>query len=155
MPNLCHNILPVFFSVLMGNMAVNAADDCNMESETAEEEMTLWQRLFTYSYTEAVEQIENQKSNYSRYRVSNHHWGLVRSRKEAQGFSRDSYEHWIKIKRGRQSTLFHGEEKSKESSVSQSESSYLVLLEGILSEPKTIQVAANLAEPAQAMKAVS
>ena len=52
-------------------------------------------------------------------------------------------------------TLFHGEEKSKETSASQAESSFLILLEGILSNPKRIQVAANLLEPPHAIQAAS
>lgn len=109
--------------------------------------------MFAYSYSEAVEQIKNQKSAYFRYRIPNDHWDLARSQEEAQGFSREAYEHWIK--RGGQKTLFHGEEKSKETSVSRAESSYLILLEGILSNPKRIQVAANLSEPPQAIQAAS
>lgn len=54
-------------------MAVNAADDCDVEVEPAEEEVTTWQALFTYSYSEAVEQMKNQRGDYSRYRVSNDH----------------------------------------------------------------------------------
>lgn len=135
------------------SMAVSAAEDCDVEYEPAEEGVTIWQTLFTYSYSEAVEQIKNQKSDYSRYRVSNDHWNLVRPQEEAQGFSREAYEHWIK--RGGQLTLFHGEEKSKESSVSRARSSYLILLEGILSNPKSIQVAANLLESPQAINAIS
>lgn len=42
-----------------------------------------------------------------------------------------------------------------ESSISRAGSSYLILLEGILSNPKSIQVAANLSELPQAINAIS
>ena len=70
------------------SIALNAADDCDVESEQFEAEIQRWQTLFTYSYSEAVEQIKSQKSDYSRCRVSNDHWDLVRSQKEPQGYSR-------------------------------------------------------------------
>lgn len=138
------------------SMAVNAADDCDVESEPSEAEIQRWQTLFAYSYSEAVEQIKNQKSDYSRYRVSNDHWDLVRSQKEAQGYSRDAYEHWIKT-RCQSAFASHGAPKhiDTSSSSSQAHSSYLILLEGILSTPKSIQDAANLSETPPTVQAAS
>lgn len=125
-------------------MAVNAADECGVEFEPSEGEIQRWQTLFAYSYFEAAEHIKNQKSDYSRYRVLNVHWGLFRSEKEVQGYSRDAYEHWIKI--GDQPASSHGKRKHDDTSLSQAESSYFILLEGILSTPTSIQDAANLSD---------
>lgn len=58
-------------------------------------------------------------------------------------------------KAGGQLTLFQGEEKPMESSVSRAGSSYPTLLEGILSNPKSIQVAANLSALPRASNAIS
>lgn len=138
------------------SMAVNATDDYDFELEPCEDEVTRWQRLFKYSRTEAVEQIKNQKTDYSRYRVSNDHWDLVRPQKEAQGYSRDAYEHWVRP--GAQLTPSHGGPKSDRSvdnPVSQSHTSYLILLEGILSTPQSIQKAASLPEPPRTVQAAS
>jgi len=135
------------------SMAVNAADDCDGEFQPSKEEITRWQTVFSYSYSEAIEQIKNQKSDYSRYRVSNDHWDLVKSQKVAQGYSREAYEQSIKT--GGQSAPSHGEQKPIDTSVSRAESSYLILLEGILSTPKSIQDAASLSEPPQAVQAAS
>ena len=108
------------------SMAVNKADDYDAEFEPSEDEIQRWQTLFAYSYSEAVEQIKNQKSDYSRYRVSTDHWDLVKSEKEAQGYSRDAYEHWIQM--GGQSASFHGEPNHIiDTSLSQAETSYLIL----------------------------
>ena len=136
------------------SMAVNAVDDDSVEFEPSEDEIQRWQTLFAYSYSEAVEQIKNQKGDYLRRRVSDDHWGLVRSEKEAQGFSRDAYEHWMKM--GGQSAYSHGETKHVDTSASQANSfSYLVLLEGILNTPKSIQDAAKLSEPPHTILAAS
>ena len=136
------------------SMAVNAVDDDSAEFEPSGDEIQRWQTKFAYSYSEAVEQIKSQKGDYSRRRVSDDHWDLVKSEKEAQGFSRDAYEHWMKM--GGQSAYSHGERKHGDTSASQANSSsYLVLLEGILSTPKSIQDAANLSEPPHTVQAAS
>ena len=132
------------FAELEG-MAVNAVDDDSVGFEPSEDEIQRWQTLFAYSHSEAVEQIKNQKGDYSRRRVSDDHWDLVRLEKEAQGVSRDAYEHWMKM--GGQSAYSHGETKYVDTPASQANSSsYLILLEGILNTPKSIQDAANLSE---------
>ena len=127
------------------SMAVNAADDYDVEMEPSEREITRWQALFAYSYPEAVEQIKNQKSDYSRIRVSDDHWNTVRSQKEADGYSREAYEHWIMT--GSQSKPFHDEPKSIQGSDSRAKSSYLIRLEGVLNTPQSIREAANLTSP--------
>ena len=91
-------------------------------------------KLFGYSYMEAVQQIKKQKSNCIRYRVSKDHWNLVRSQKEAEGFTREAYEHWIE--KGSQSLITYSEEKRCNSDQATAESSYLVLLDGILDTPE-------------------
>ena len=134
-------------------MAVNVADDKDVDFEPPGEELTRWQALFAYSYPEAVEQIQTQKRDYSRYRVSDDHWDLVRSEKEAQGYSRDAYEHWIK--QNGQSAFHRSESEPIDASVSRANSAYLIKLEGILSTPKCIQDAANLLEPPPTIQAAS
>ena len=142
-----------FFAELE-TMAVNAVDDDSVEFEPSEDEIQRWQTLFAYSHSDAVEQIKNQKGDYSRRRVSDDHWDLVRSDKEAQGFSRDAYEHWMNM--GGQSAYSHGETKYVDTPASQANSSsYLILLEGVLNTPKSIQDAANLPEPPHTVQADS
>lgn len=135
------------------SMAVNAEEDSNLEFEPSEEEIARRQTLFAYPYSEAVEQIRNQRDDYSRFRVTNDHWDLVRLQKEAQGYSWDAYEHWIKT--GSQSALPPKESKPIDALVSRVESSYLILPEGILNTPRSIQDAANLSEPPRSVQAAS
>ena len=98
---------------------------------------------------------KTKKGDYSRRRVSDDHWDLVRSEKEAQGFSRDAYEHWMK--KGSQSAYPRGETNHVDTPSSQANScsSYLILLEGILSSPKSIQDAANLSDSPHTVQAAS
>ena len=136
------------------SMAVNALNDnYDVESEPSEDEIVRWQNLFAYSYPEAIEQVKNQKSDYSRHRISNDHWDIVRSEKEAQGYSQDAYEHWIKT--GGQSPERPGNTESIDLPMSRAQSSYLILLEGVLNTPKSIQDAANLPEPPHTVQAAS
>lgn len=136
------------------SMVVNAADDDSAAFKPSEDETQRWQTLFSYSYSEAIEQIKNQKGDYSRPRISDDHWDLVRPEKEAQGFSQDAYEHWMQM--GGQSAYLHGETKQVDIPASQANSSpYLILLEGILSTPNTIQDAANLSDPPPTIQAAS
>lgn len=68
---------------------------------------------------------------------------MVRSEKEAHGYSREAYEHWIKT--GGYSA-FSNSGKPIDTAVTRVDCSYLIRLEGILSTPKSIQDAANLSE---------
>ena len=136
------------------DMAVNAVEDDSVEFEPSGDEIQRWQTLFAYTHSEAVEQIKNQKGDYSRRRISDDHWDLIGTEKEAQGFSRDAYEHWMKM--GGQSAHSHEETRSINTPSSQANSSpYLVLLEGILSSPNSVQDAANLSEPPHTVHAAS
>lgn len=132
-------------------MAVNAANDCDVEHEPSEEEITRWQTLFAYSYSEAVEHINNQKSDYSRFRLSNDHWDMIRSQKEAQGYSREAFEHWMKTEG--HSTPSDTKEKVIITSVFKAETFFLILLEGVLSSPESIQGVAKLPDPPRAFQA--
>ncbi len=84
------------------SMAVNVADECDVDFEPSDAEIARWQALFAYHYSEAVEQIKKQNGDYSRYKVPNDHWNLVKSQKEAHGYSRARWlrrrrctsEHW-------------------------------------------------------------
>ena len=136
------------------SMATNAAEDCDIEFEPSDEEIQRWRALFAYSYSEAVEQIKSQKGDYSRCRISDEHWDLVKLEKEAQGYSRDAYEHWIGVG-GRLDSSLGESPKHGDDYLLQAKSLYLVLLEGILSTPKCIQEAANLSEPPHTVQGAS
>jgi hypothetical protein len=52
-------------------MALNAATEA--ECEASPDDIVRWQRLFAYSYEQAADLIEKQKSDLTRQRISNEH----------------------------------------------------------------------------------
>lgn len=108
------------------NMAANAAEE--FESEPDEDEIARWQHLFSYTYSEALEQIMNQRNDYSRCKVSDRLWDLVKPQMEAQGYSREAYEHKLKTE-GKPTTSI---------AASQASATYLVLLQGVLDTPEKV-----------------
>ena len=82
-------------------MANNIVDnsDVGPELELSDSTITRWQQLFYYTRTEAISRIEQHRSNFSRERVSDEHWEMVRCAKEADGYGREAYEHEIELGR--------------------------------------------------------
>jgi len=134
------------------NMAINAVDECDTGLEPSEIEITRWQNLFAYTPSEAVEKIKKQWCDYSRNRVSDGHWELVRAEREAQGFSREAYEHEIESS-GKPGPSQH--EQSPKASQSRAEATYIILLEEVLDNPEKIRDAAGLAELPEVTQATS
>jgi len=82
-------------------MANNIVDDSDagLDLELSDSAITRWQRLFCYTYAEAISRIEQHRSNFSRERMSDEHWEIVRCAKEADGYDREAYEHEIELGR--------------------------------------------------------
>lgn len=135
------------------NMAANVSEELGADSEPNEDEVARWQTLFAYTYSEALEQIRNQRNDYSKCKVSDTLWDLVKSQMEAQGYSREAYEHRLK-KDGRPTASNH-QHITTRISTSQASTTYLVLLKGILNTPEKVQNAAKLPEPPQTVQASS
>jgi hypothetical protein len=135
------------------NMASNVADECGGEYEPDENEIATRQKLFAYSHSEAVKHITDQKNDYLRSKVPDDLWALVKSQKEAQGYSRDAYEHEIKV--GGKPTASHDQRVPTRDRASEASPTYLVLLEGVLGTPEKLQTAAKLPEPPQTVQASS
>ena len=127
------------------NMAVSAAqrDD---EGQPIESEIARWQSLFAYSHSEAIEQIDLHMNDITRRVISDEHWNIIREDKEAGGFSRAAYKHWIASgSRGQFSShtsnyCSHLPQKTPANYVN---SSYLMKMEDLLSSADSIQTAAN------------
>ena len=83
------------------NMANNIVHDSDTgpEIDSSDSVITRWQQLFCYTRAEATSYIERHRSSFSRERVSNEHWEVVRCTKEADGYDREAYEHEIELAR--------------------------------------------------------
>ena len=130
-------------------MATNIENECDTEYRPAEDEIVRWQSLFSYSYSEATEQIKRHKNDISRSRISDELWALVRSGKEAQGYSREALEHEVSL-RHHQHTPTHPHPSSSSSTSiptcqpDSTTTTYLVLLSGPLTTAQQIQTIASL-----------
>ena len=83
---------------IMANNIVGDSD-AGSELELSDSVITRWQQLFYYTRAEAISRIEQHRSNFSRERVSDEHWEIVRCAKEANGYDREAYEHKIELGR--------------------------------------------------------
>lgn len=136
-------------------LATNVAGNCDENFEPSAEEVARWQQKFGYSQFEAIRQIKAQKSDYARFRVSDNHWDLVRSREDFKGYSRDSYEHLIEYVARKKGYTFSIKQAEREPVGSRAESKYLVKLEGVLSTADKIKKIADLSKPPQEVQGVS
>ncbi|KAF4626563.1 hypothetical protein G7Y89_g11594 [Cudoniella acicularis] len=67
-------------------------------SEPAQEEIGRWRHLFGYSHYESYQLLLAHRSDVTRTPISDSHWELVRSEREAAGHNRESYEHSLTLK---------------------------------------------------------
>ncbi|KAI9735667.1 MAG: hypothetical protein M1834_001683 [Cirrosporium novae-zelandiae] len=111
------------------NMALNSTNepDCRASSE----EIERWQCLFSYSYEQAIGLIEKQMNDYTRRRISNDHWDMIRTDLEAKGYNQSAYEHELERNTKRMTPVVH-----PKVSASHARTAYVVKLEGPLSTPE-------------------
>ena len=118
-------------------MALNAIDDASRgkEEEPSHDQIANWQRLFHYSYSDAIDRIQQHRSDLARMRVSDEHWGLVQVEMEANGYDREAYEHKLQLGK----TLPEPYPAKAPHGDSGTASSFIFKLEGPLSDPSVIQ----------------
>jgi hypothetical protein len=81
-------------------MAANVVDDPTSDPDSEPDVSTRWQPLFSYTLTEARERVKTHRSNLSLERVSDAHWDIVRSAREAEGYDREAYEYSLSLGKG-------------------------------------------------------
>ena len=90
-------------------MAINAADNSDADSRDGKH----------CSDTPTLKRLSKPRTRRATLSVTgrrNEHWDLVRSRKEAEGSTREAYEHWIET--GGQSAVPRGEANTRNPHVS-------------------------------------
>ena len=132
-------------------MALNIAD-CD-QKQTDADEIVRWQKLFGYTYAEALSKIEDQRNNIAREKVTDDFWELVKEKEEKEGYDRETYEHSLqhKINKRKAVTLLLG---APPTAIDQS-AIYLVKLEGPLNSVNQVTVAANLSSPPKIVEGVN
>ena len=133
----------------MASIAVNRLKELDPDSE----EITRWQKLFGYDFSEAEDPIRRQRQDLSHNAVSDEHWQLVRAERETEGFSKEAYEHSIAA-----CTTLRGvpEDLSYKSKVTPPlKITYLLRLEGRLDKAMTVQEVLGTSTAPQVFKGVS
>lgn len=77
------------------NMTINVVDESfGPEYKLSDDTILRWQRLFgCLSKSKAVKLLEHYRNDLTRPRVSDEHWSIVRTEKEAEDYDRESYEY--------------------------------------------------------------
>jgi len=124
-------------------MALNAVADSSLASdaEPSHDEVARGERLFYYSDADAADLIKQHRSDIARARVTDKHWDLIRSEKEASVYDREAYEHDLQLGKetGRQPT-----ERATRAECSEPGTNvmYIFKFGGPLAEDQQVQTAA-------------
>ena len=124
---------------LAGN-AYNPDPDLETPPEPMGTTIERWQKLFHLSDDEAIDRIQEHRNNLTRTRITDAHWDIGRSEKEAEGYDREAYEYELELQK-KKATVPDLLPSAEGSTVT-----YLVELEGPLDEPEKVQKAAGMHE---------
>ncbi|KAI0880791.1 uncharacterized protein GGS22DRAFT_197360 [Annulohypoxylon maeteangense] len=121
----------------MAQVAVQQPFESN---EPGNDDISRWQSLFGYTYSQAAQKIQEHRSDLSRVLVTESHWEIVRAEKEAQGYNKEAYEHSCTL------TTCITPTPQKRSTRATKPSIYLLKLEGPLSNVTQVKSAAGSLE---------
>lgn len=141
-------------------MALNASGGGSTTASTVSEEapspaqVSRWQKLFGYSYSDAIDYLQEYRTDLTRSRVSDDHWDLVRVDKEAAGYDREAYEYECQItgKAGKMKLAASTkdvkatERFSSADADADADTTYIFKLWGPLCTPEEVQSAAGLSD---------
>ena len=135
-------------------MALNATEqDLEQDKEPSDATISLWHQLFGFSFAEAANVIRNRREDYSRKRISDELWNIIRVEKEAQGYDREAYEYEFEV--GSNTRSVASFKRIVPPTASQARAMCIVKLEGILDTPEKVQTAAKLLFPPEIAKGSS
>ncbi|KAL9614575.1 MAG: hypothetical protein Q9167_000944 [Letrouitia subvulpina] len=116
-------------------MAVNATLDSQLgEDEPSRDDITRWQRLFSYEYGEAKEKIKKHRSDLARERISEDLWALLRP--QFEGYDREAYEHKLTLISPLSISRVRSDQKLLQ--VSETHASFLFRMEGPLKQANAV-----------------
>ncbi|KAI0183105.1 hypothetical protein EV127DRAFT_301309, partial [Xylaria flabelliformis] len=93
-----------------------------------------WQSLFGLSYSQALKEIQDHRSDLSRAMVSDSHWDIVRAQKEAEGFNKEAYEYASSFRAPKPSAI----------PTANHDQNYLLRLEGLIDSMAIVKLASQL-----------
>jgi hypothetical protein len=130
-------------------MVQNAANDS--DPEAFPDEIARWQRLFYYSHAQAASLIAEQKSDYTRHRISDDYWPLIRPELEAQGYDRNAYDHEFDRRKKRAGPA-PNPAAAPELKAVQARVTYILKLDGPLRTAEDVKIAGGIAELPQCIR---
>ncbi|KAK4939766.1 hypothetical protein LTR10_020050 [Elasticomyces elasticus] len=116
------------------SMADNVAS-AQTDTTRSDIDIERWQRLFSYTRSEATQAIETHRNDFARAKISDDLWEAIRPSKEAAGFDRESYGY---------SLLQERSVTTKSATACTESGTFVVQLAGPLNCTKVIQEAAQL-----------
>ncbi len=133
------------------NMATNATDSHPSPSESLPDStIERWQRLFDCpSAHEASTLLERHRTDLTRIRVTDEHWAIVRTDKEAEGYDREAYEYSLgreREKAKKDLATPKGSTPTGERGAKSRKSYFILMLGGPLDTAGKVQQAAGLDE---------
>ncbi|KAI1737151.1 hypothetical protein F4680DRAFT_460673 [Xylaria scruposa] len=118
------------------SMAQATAQQSQQPDEPDDGDVKRWQSLFGLSHPQALKEIRDHRSDLSRPRVFESHWEMVRSEKEAEGFDKETYEYFSRMKTSKPSAGLTTIQNR----------TYLLKLESLMESLEMVKLAANLKE---------
>ncbi|KAH9895469.1 hypothetical protein F4778DRAFT_273656 [Xylariomycetidae sp. FL2044] len=117
-------------------MAQTAINQSELPDEPEYDDIKRWQFIFGLSFAQAHKEIQEHRADFSRPRVSDAHWEMVRVEKEAAGFDREMYEYSICGKAA----------KLLATRTTEQSQTYLLKLEGPMDDIEVVRVASQMKE---------
>jgi hypothetical protein len=131
------------FADALEAMALNAQ---NEDAAIADSTVSQWCSLFGYTASEARQHIENHRADLSRVPLSDEMWKSVSHAQEALGHDRESYEYSI-ARQGKQRKAPAKQKSSKIHNNTDTNTKFLIKLEGPISDSENIKQLACLSTP--------
>lgn len=128
-------------------MAFNATQK-PVNDDATPEDIARWQKLFSYSYEQAAGLIHEHNHDFTRHRLTDDHWDMIRTKFEPQGYDKSAYEHKLAIGGTRPPPIF----TTKTLSDKQARAQYVLKLEGVLSNAEKVRIAAGLSKPPECVQ---
>ena len=122
----------------------NATTSRPSDEEPTFKSIRQWQALFGYSHEEARSKIRDHRTSLDRLGITDDAWEELRLGKEAEGHDKESFEHYLATPRKTVGTLIR---TSPNPSQRTAVATYLLKLEGRLSDPEYVQCILGSAEP--------
>lgn len=106
-----------------------------------------WQKLFNMTEGEAIKEIQEWRADFGRLTISQPAWQDISNQKAGEGFDKESYEYSLSTKWLRR---LQKQKCAPDSTAIDSHSTYLLKLEGCISDVASVQRLAELPTPPEA-----